>query len=720
MTTGWTQRTGPRGPNGQSVTLVEGSTFCISDARGDIVGEDPRGLFVRDTRVLSIWCLLLDGELLVPMSAQHPDPFSATFISRGHPRQGFADSTLLVVRERAVGDGMVETVTLRNLGDRDARVDLALVVDADFADIFAVKEDRAAPLGPVTRTAETSGLRFGATSHGRQRGLVVAADPPGGVVDDDGFRWAVDLPARSRWRTRLDVMPLTDGHEITPRHRDGDAVPVPRASIRLREWRRRSTVVTSPGTDLDETFLRSVEDLGALRIFDPAHPQRAVVAAGAPWFMALFGRDSLLTSWMLLPLDRHLALGTLRTLAEHQGEKVDDVTEEQPGRILHEVRFGTESALWLGGRNVYYGTVDATPLFVMLVGELRRWGADRADIAALLPHVDRALDWITRYGDRDGDGFVEYERTGPHGLVNQGWKDSGNSVMTADGRPVRTPIALAEVQGYVYAAYRARAALARDAGDEHTQTRWDGAAEDLRRRFNEAFWLPERGWYALALDGDKRPVDALASNMGHCLWTGIVEEDKAAAVAAHLLSPAMFSGWGVRTLAITGAAYNPLSYHNGSVWPHDNAIIAAGLARYGFRHEAARIATAQLTVAEYFGGRLPELFCGFDRDEFGEPVPYPAACSPQAWASAAPFLLLRALLGLEPDAPDGVVRLEPAVPRRLLPLTVDNVLLGQERATVHVAENGAVHVSGLPQDLRVLGNGWSSPVDAGSAQRARS
>jgi glycogen debranching enzyme len=403
---------------------------------------------------------------------------------------------------------------------------------------------------------------------------------------------------------------------------------------------------------------------------------------------------------MLLPLDRQLALGTLQTLADRQGTRVEPTTEEQPGRILHEVRFGPQATLWLGGRNVYYGSVDATPLFVMLVGELRRWGTSLVDLAPLVTHVDRALEWITHFGDRDGDGFVEYQRLTPQGLEHQGWKDSFDAVTFADGRPARTPIALAEVQGYVYGAYRARSALARDAGDEATARGWDDAAEALRHRFNEAFWLPDKGYFAVGLDADKQPIDALASNMGHCLWTGIVDEDKAGPVAERLMSPELFTGWGVRTLATSAAAYNPMSYHNGSVWPHDNAIVAAGLARYGFTAEAARIAEAQLEVAERLDGRLPELFCGFDRGEFEEPVPYPAACSPQAWASAAPFLLLRSLLGLEPDAPNGLLLLSPAVPASYLPLQVDNVLLDGHRATIRVTEHGA-DLRGAPEWLEL-------------------
>jgi glycogen debranching enzyme len=326
--------------------------------------------------------------------------------------------------------------------------------------------------------------------------------------------------------------------------------------------------------------------------------------------MTVFGRDSLLTSWMVLPLDRSLAVGTLRTLAALQGSKVDPVTEEEPGKILHEMRFGAQASLLYGGGSVYYGSVDATPLFVMLLGELRRWGLDQRVADELLPHADRALDWIDSYGDRDGDGFVEYARSTERSLANQGWKDSGDGVTFASGRLAEPPIALAEVQGYVFAAYMARSHFCAERGDSGGASYWWSRAQALKERFNEQFWLPDRGYFALGLDGSKRPIDSLASNMGHCLWTGIIDADKAEAVARQLTGADMFSGFGIRTLAASSGAYNPMSYHNGSVWPHDNALCAAGLMRYGFVREAQRVAIGMLEAAEVLGGRLPELFSG--------------------------------------------------------------------------------------------------------------
>ena len=367
---------------------------------------------------------------------------------------------------------------------------------------------------------------------------------------------------------------------------------------------------------------------------------------------------------MALPVDPTLALGTLRTLARHQGTKVDPVTEEQPGRILHEVRLGLEP--WMAGSpsGAYYGTVDATPLFVMLLGELRRWGIERAEVDRLLPHADRALAWIEQFGDRDGDGFVEYERSSSGGLYHQGWKDSFDGINFADGRLAEAPIALCEVQGYVYSAYLARGSSPRRRATGPASSAGGDRAARLREAFNERFWLADRGWFAVGLDRDKRPIDALASNMGHCLWTGIVDPDKAAAVADRLLAPEMFSGWGIRTLATTMGAYNPVSYHNGSVWPHDNAIAAGGLMRYGFVEHAQRVALAILDTAAAYDGRLPELLCGFDRTEFPGPCPTPRRARPRPGPRPHPSTCCASCCGVTPGSPAGCCGSIPPFPPR--------------------------------------------------------
>ncbi|WP_272896429.1 amylo-alpha-1,6-glucosidase, partial [Mycobacterium avium] len=431
---------------------------------------------------------------------------------------------------------------------------------------------------------------------------------------------------------------------------------------------------------------------------------RPYVAAGAPWFMTLFGRDSLLTAWMALPLDVGLSIGTLQRLAALQGRRVDALTEEEPGRIMHEIRRGPASTDVLGG-SVYYGTADATPLFVMLLAESWRWGADEAVIRSLLPAADAALAWAEQYGDRDGDGFVEYRRATDRGLINQGWKDSFNGINDAKGRVAEPPIALCEVQGYVYAALLARAELAEGMGELAQAAQLRERAQALRTRFGEAFWLPDRGWYAVALDGRKDRVDALTSNVGHCLWTGIATDEHAAAIVERLAGEAMDSGFGLRTLATTMGAYNPMSYHNGSVWPHDTAITVSGLLRYGHIPGALalaeRLATGLLDAAAAFGGRLPELFCGFPRSQFASPVPYPTSCSPQAWASAAPLLLLRSFLGLDPHVPNRALTVTPHLPAEWGRIALTNLRLGATTVQLE-AEGETVKVQGLGDDWQLV------------------
>nr|MBA3653925.1 amylo-alpha-1,6-glucosidase [Actinomycetota bacterium] len=488
---------------------------------------------------------------------------------------------------------------------------------------------------------------------------------------------------------------------IEPRYKCGESVDRSTPVQRLARWRRQIPMLQTDHDDLREVVNRSAEDLGALRIFDPDHPERAVIAAGAPWFMTLFGRDSLITSWFALIVDPDLALGVLQTLARFQGTTVDPRNDEEPGRILHEMRFGESATLSLGSGRIYYGSADATPLFVMLLGELRRWGLAREAVDQLLPHADRAIEWIENYGDRDGDGYVEYQRSSDRGLQNQGWKDSWDGVRYANGDIARAPIALGEVQAYVYSAYLARVHFATEAGDMAMASLYREKAADLKRRFNADFWLPDKGWFAVGLDQDKRPIDSLASNMGHLLWAGIVEPELAAEVADRLSGPELFTGWGIRTLGRTMGGYNPISYHCGSVWPHDNAIAVAGLMRYGFVEQAQRIMMAMIDAAMTQGGRLPELFAGLDRHEFPTVVSYPTSCSPQAWSAASPLLFLRTMLRFDPWIPYGKLWLSPALPEEIGELRLERIPLAGGRVTVEVS-NGNVKAEGLPADIELM------------------
>jgi glycogen debranching enzyme len=675
-----------------TITLVEGASFTICDLGGDIAGRGVEGLYVADTRICSHLVLTVDDRPVEPLTVADRSPFSASFVART------LDRALLVFRDVWIGRGMCVDIRLRNLDQKPRTAVVQMAVGADLADLFDVK--RGQPVSsPAVRRTGTGGVASFADLDG-QRGLVARACTAT-ATGEGSLRWVAELDPGAEWSACVELAALRGGVEVPPRHRCGSPPALAPPSARQAAWEGGLPTLRSDVPGLATAFARTGSDLGALRIFDPGQPD-PVIAAGAPWYMTLFGRDSLLTSWMALLVDPSLALATLRTLARLQGTEDREDNEEQPGKILHEVRFSQGPSLALADGDVYYGSVDATPLFVMLVHEVWRWGTPLDDLRPLLPAVDAALDWVAGPGDPDGDGYVEYERRSPEGLVNQGWKDSWDGVSFADGRMAEPPIAVAEVQGYVYAAWRAGAALARATGDEVTAAARDRRAHVLRRRFENDFWLPHQEAFALALDGDKRPVDAVASNMGHCLWTGIVTDpDQAAAVARHLVSPAMDTGWGIRTLAQGMGRFNPLSYHNGSVWPHDTAICVAGLRRAGFAEAAARLAAGLLAAADACEGRAPELFAGLTRDELPVPVRYPASCSPQAWASAAPLLLVRALLGLEPDAPGGRIELNPVLPPGAGYLEVAEVPLAGGRVTVE-SEDGAVALRGLRPGLAVV------------------
>jgi glycogen debranching enzyme len=430
----------------------------------------------------------------------------------------------------------------------------------------------------------------------------------------------------------------------------------------LDEWIRQAPTIGSSWDKLGHIYWRSLVDLAALRFYPDAVPGASVPAAGLPWFMALFGRDSVITSYQALPFAPELAETTLRALAALQGTRLDAFRDEEPGKILHELRVGELTHFDERPHSPYYGTADATPLWLVLLDETERWTGNADLVRELEPNVRAALAWIDEHGDRDGDGYVEYQRGDDEtGLDNMCWKDSWNSILFADGTNSVLPRATCEIQGYVYDAKRRCARLARDVwGDPGLAADLDRQADELKERFNRDFWLADRGYYALALDGQKRAVDSLTSNIGHLLWSGIVQDDRAERIAHHLMSDAMFSGWGLRTMAEGMGGYNPIEYHNGTVWPHDSAFVAAGLRRYGFAEDAARIGFSLLEAATYFDWRLPEVFAGYPRSLTSFPVEYPTASSPQAWATGTPLLLLRVMLGLEPDGER--LRADPVLP----------------------------------------------------------
>ncbi len=631
------------------ITLVNGQTFCLSGRSGDFSANPTHGVFFADMRVLSLALLFVNGSPIEPLAVSLGDASSATFVGRSVPAV-HTDPRLLVIRRRRLGSVWHEDLEFLTTGSAPMSVTVELEVAADFADVYALKEGRASSEGQHATEVHPDGLLFGWRLGALHRTAALQVGGADVEVSTRGFTWHLDLGGHDSRIIELDLSVALGASWIERRHH---SPRLPFATDRHRAWMDAVPRLRTSNRTWSGAYERSVADVAALRLHDPSAERRPVIAAGAPWYMTLFGRDALLSSYMAMHIDSDLALGVLEALAELQGTKVDEVTEEQPGRIMHETRTLDVAEPTLTGGSTYFGSVDSTPLFVMVLGELCRWGASTADLERLLPHADRALAWMADFGDRDGDGFIEYDRMSERGLVNQGWKDSVDAIRRRDGSIVNAPIALCEVQGYAYAAHQARAAIADRLGDGATAADQRALAGQLRQRFDEAFWMPEHGWYATALGPDKEQIGSLTSNIGHCLWTGIVGESRAEEVAARLLAPDMFNGWGIRTMSANEAAYDPMSYHCGTVWPHDSALIAAGLRRYGFHDEVRTIAEGLFAAAASWHGRLPELFAGLDRTHVGTPIPFPTSCSPQAWAATSPFLLLRTLLGLEPTD-DGI------------------------------------------------------------------
>jgi glycogen debranching enzyme len=637
--------------------ILEGATFCICDNLGDLHGN-VEGLFAQDTRFLSMLKLTINGQRPLLLSSGKIEYFSAAFFMRNPLAAGLAPDAISIRRERFVGDGMQDSFTLQNQGMERVEFDLELDIGADFADIFAVKDFdfalgdplRAKPLPdprPIDYDPERNQFLISDDGDLPLKTQVIFSER--GEVDGSRMVYHLSLDPRERWGLHVEVFPLPDGELVAPRFaelRFGEEVGRVRDS--LAAWQLRVPQLRSSWDALSRAFGQSVSDLASLRMRSDNGAIGKLPGAGVPWFMTVFGRDTIITCLQTLLFGPELARTALEVLADLQAKEDDPSRDAEPGKIVHEVRHGKAARTW---HERYYGTADATPLYLILLSEVWRWTDDAALVRDLKAPALAALEWIEKYGDRDGDGFVEYERRTEHGLENQSWKDSWDSQRFHDGALAKTPIAPCEVQGYVYDAKRRLAELARDVWrDRELANRLEHEADELRKRFDEAYWVEDRGgFYALALDGDKAQVDSLCSNIGHLLWSGIVPPRRVDAIVDQLMGDDLWSGWGVRTMSTADAGYNPLSYHNGTVWPHDNSLIAAGLARYARWPEAQRVIQRMLTAAQHFNFQLPEVFAGLRRSETPFPIAYPTAARPQAWAAGAPVLLLQSLLGLQPD-----------------------------------------------------------------------
>jgi glycogen debranching enzyme len=702
------------------VQILDGNTFVVSDDRGDIEASltDPTGLFSFDTRFLSRWVLTINGQRLNPLSTDDLQYFETRFFLVPGTGTVYVDSKLSVIRQRAVTEGFREDVTILNHDDEP--VDLTIRIDAgsDFADLFEVK-DALEKKGAYTTNVRDGRLVLVYTRDTYVRATAISSSLPA-RVDKNGLTFKARIDPHDEWRTSLEVVPamVVDGETRTARE-DDDGRPRGRASMaaNLDRWLAGAPSVECDWESLRSTYRRSLVDLAALRFSPRVAGHRSLPAAGLPWFMTMFGRDSIFTSLQALPFTPELAATTLLALGEWQGTRIDDFRDEDPGRILHEMRYGELSAFEERPHTPYYGNADATPLFVVLLDEYERWTGDTKLVRDLEYEARAALNWIDEYADLQGNGYISYKRRNEKtGLENQCWKDSWDSISFADGRLPGFPRATCELQGYAYDAKMRGARLARLVWkDEPFAARLEKEAADLKRRFNRDFWVADDEYFALALDEEGKQVDALTSNNGHLLWSGIVDKSKAKAVVRHLMGPRLFSGWGVRTLAEGDGRFNPIGYHVGTVWPFDCSFIAWGLRRYGFKEEAARIAAGILDAAEFFEGRLPEAFGGYERSITLYPVQYPTACSPQAWSTGAPLLLLRTMLGLEPLGEHLVV--DPALPRGIGHLELLDIPGRWGR--VDAFGRGRVDVEtggGLRQQL---GAAASSPTRGGRRRRPR-
>ena len=645
------------------VKILDGNTFVVSDARGDIEASptDPTGLFSYDTRFLSEWVLTINGDRMNPLSVDDLQYFESRFFLVPGTGTVYIDAKLSVIRRRAVGNGFHEELTILNHAEEP--VDLTVRLDAacDFADLFEVKD---ALKKKGAYSARVKGgklvLAYDRDTFGRSTAISSSQQAR---VDKKGLTFKIRIGPHDRWSTQLDV--VTERLGVEDSEREDPAKSRRRMQKGLERWIDEAPRLECDSEPLRETYRRSLVDLAALRFSPRIAGGHSLPAAGLPWFMTMFGRDSILTSLQALPFASELAATTLRALGDWQGVGLDDFRDEDPGRILHEMRYGELTAFEERPHSPYYGSVDATPLFVVLLDEYERWTGDRRIVRELEVEARAALTWIDEYADLQGTGYIWYERRNKKtGLENQCWKDSWDSISSRDGRIPGFPRATCELQGYAYDAKVRAARLARLVWkDAAFAERLEQEAADLKRRFNRDFWVEDGEYFALALDPDGAQVDALTSNNGHLLWSGIVDKSKADAVAGHLVGARLFSGWGVRTLAEGEGRYNPIGYHVGTVWPFDNSFIAWGLRRYGFKEEAALVAAGILDAADFFEGRLPEAFGGYERSQTMYPVQYPTACSPQAWSTGAPLLFLRTMLGLEPHGDNLMV--DAALPRTI-------------------------------------------------------
>jgi glycogen debranching enzyme len=680
------------------LTINEGNTFMVTNLRGEIEPYDAHGVFSQDTRFVSAYSLTINHSSWTLLSSSNLTYYSARFEFVNPALQtddgDLPDQTIGLSLVRVIAHAIDETFEIVNYGMQPVRFVFELLLRSDFADIFEVRAKKIVRRGrALTEWDSARGLLTTSYEHQdfrRSCRLVIAQSDSPPLYANGRLYYEIALNPGQHWQAHSTIH--MSGDQLSDMSVRATDEGRKKADDRQVDWQRIATQLSSANEDVYRAYRQAVEDMGALRLEDDdASDQTWIPAAGIPWYATVFGRDSLIVALQSMAVHRGFGVGTLFKLAQFQATELDDWRDAQPGKILHELRFGELAHFNKVPHTPYYGTADATPLYLIVLHETWKWTGDRQLLEQHRDTAERCLDWIDRYGDLDGDGFQEYQGRSAGGLENQGWKDSGDAVVDPNGMRATPPIALCELQGYVYDAKCRMAEVFEVLGEPDRATALRQQAGDLRQRFEAAFWDEDEGTYCFGLDGQKHPIRSVVSNAGHCLWSGIASEQHAERVVRRLTSEDMWSGWGIRTLSARHLAYNPYSYHCGSIWPHDNGIVAAGFKRYGFADEANRLARDIWEAASCFEAyRLPELYAGLRRRQHSFPVQYPGANTPQAWAAGAIFHLLRTIVGLRADAPAGRLYVAPTLPPWLPDLKLNGLQCGAAQLVLRFWREGEV------------------------------
>jgi len=672
--------------------IKEGDLLLLTGQAGNIIKNDDMqyGLYLKDTRFLSRYELLVDNiKPFILSSMEVEDRIKKIYLTNANSKK-IGSKEVLIIREQIIFNGMVyDRILVKNFFSHPIALRLILKVDADYLDIFQVrnyvKEKR---LGSILNPSKIkNGIVLGYLGKdGLRRETTVKILNEEGEIYKDRIELSFQLKHKQEKEVTVGIIPMIEGQKLINKN----MISFERAQKKLRsnykKWEEDSLMVKTDNKKFNQLVNRSLSDLKLL-LTDLG--EGFIPIAGIPWYAVPFGRDSIITSLQTLMVNTKIAKGTLKTLARFQGKEVNEDREEEPGKIMHEIRFGELAHLNLIPHTPYYGNIDSTPLFLILAVEYFHWTEDLISIKKILPNLFAALEWIDKYGDMDQDGYIEYGSKNNKWAINQGWKDSTDSSVHQDGSLAVLPIALVEVQGYVYQAKKGMAEIFFYLGEKDKAKKLEKEARELKDRFNRDFWMEDEKYFAFGLDYQKKQIASITSNPGHGLYSGIISQDKSEAVVKKLLSDEMFNGWGIRTMGGNEMGYNPMSYHNGSVWPHDNSMIINGLIRYNYHREAIKVINGLIKASQYFKyNRLPELFCGFSHKEMKEPIEYPVACSPQAWACGSIYLIIQSLLGINLDVANNKIYLKPILPDEINKVEVKNLKIGDNGADFILMKEG--------------------------------